>query len=90
MELLKLLEAAASSGVLALLLAMLAVGYQTRELRRVRAECQAENEACEKRAAKNEAATRELFLFLRAQGGGRRKVKLPDLSEYLGDETIAE
>lgn len=85
MQLLELLEAAAKSGVLALLLALWAVGYQTREVRRIRAKHEADEKDCERRVDKLQRAVFELHLWARSTGGGRRRSKLPDLSELIGE-----
>lgn len=92
MELLELLEAAAKSGVLALLLALWAVGHQTREVRRARAERETDRERheaaekdCEDRVDKLQRAVFELHLWARSTGGGRRRSKLPDLSDLIGE-----
>lgn len=76
---LQLIEAAARGGVLALLLALLAVGWQHRELTRIR-EMHAD---CEAMIGALRGAVRELHMWASLQNGKGRKVKLPALSSLL-------
>ncbi len=84
MELLSVLEAAARSGVLALFLSLGAVGYQTRELRRVRDESKREEEECRARVDHLENALREVYTWARSHTGGKRRARLPAFTELQG------
>jgi len=82
-ETIELLEAATKSGFLALVLTLAALGYQTRELRRIRDQHQEDEDECRKRIGRLTRAVTDMHLWARSHGGGRRRQKLPDLSDLI-------
>lgn len=83
MELLELLEAAAKSGFLALVLTLFALRYQTRQIEQMKREHEEEQDECRKRVERLTRALTEMHLWARSTGGGRRRVKLPDLTDLI-------